>query len=73
MEGEESDELIFLYSLKDGYVEYSYAAHVAKSVGIQANIIERANEVKFLFCNLFNQQCSCLSFCVVSFTLVCYS
>ena len=45
MHGEEDDELIFLYSLKEGYVEYSYAAHVAKSVGIQANIVDRANEV----------------------------
>ena len=47
----EDEELIFLYSLKEGFVEYSYAAHVAKSVGIQADIVNRAKEVVALFFN----------------------
>ncbi|XP_066929961.1 mutS protein homolog 5-like isoform X1 [Clytia hemisphaerica] len=41
----EDEELVFLYSLKEGYVEYSYAAHVARSVGIQADIVQRAKEI----------------------------
>ena len=52
MHGEDDDELIFLYSLKEGYVEYSYAAHVAKSVGIQANVVDRANEVNITLMSL---------------------
>jgi len=44
----EEDEIIFLYTLKEGYVEYSYAAHVARSVGIQTNVVERAREVSLV-------------------------
>ena len=41
----EEDEIIFLYALKEGFVEYSYAAHVARTAGIQIDVVERAKEV----------------------------
>ena len=41
-----NDDLVFLYQLRDGYAEYSYACHTAKLASIPDEIIERANQVK---------------------------
>lgn len=40
------DDLVFLYQLRDGSAEYSYACHTAKLASIPDNILERANQVK---------------------------
>ena len=44
---EDDGELVFLYHLKDGHADCSYALNVAKVAGIDDHIIKRGEEVRF--------------------------
>ena len=46
---EENGELVFLFQIKDGHADCSYALHVAKVAGIDENILKRAAEVSLGF------------------------
>lgn len=39
-------EFVFLYELVEGFIECSFAIHVANQVGLPENIIGRSYEVK---------------------------
>lgn len=41
----QEDELIFLYKLKDGNVESSFAHSIAEAIGIDTAIITRAKSI----------------------------
>lgn len=42
---EDNGEVVFLYRIKHGHADCSYALNVAKVVGIDDDIIKRAGEV----------------------------
>ena len=43
---EDDGELVFLYRLKDGHADCSYALNVAKVAGVDDHIIKRGEEVR---------------------------
>ncbi|XP_076335549.1 mutS protein homolog 5-like isoform X2 [Tachypleus tridentatus] len=45
----EEDDFVFLYQLKDGRADGSFAHHVASLAGIPTNLIERGKQVSELF------------------------
>ncbi|XP_061676748.1 mutS protein homolog 5 isoform X3 [Syngnathoides biaculeatus] len=45
----DGDELVFLYQLKDGVCQSSYAANVARLAGLPANLVQRGLEVSELY------------------------
>ncbi|XP_077383982.1 mutS protein homolog 5 isoform X1 [Festucalex cinctus] len=45
----DGDELVFLYQLKEGICQSSYAANVARLAGLPANLVQRGVEVSELY------------------------
>jgi len=44
-------ELVFLYELKDGHTDTSYACHIASQAGLPEEIVKRGAEVnKTILC-----------------------
>ncbi len=56
-------ELEFLYSLVDGTIDCSFAAHTAAAAGLPNRVVERAKEVHLSVC-LSVCLCVCLSVCL---------
>ena len=46
---EDSGEVVCLYHIKEGFTDCSYALSVAKNVGLDQKLIDRAEQVYFEF------------------------
>lgn len=45
----DGDHVVYLYKLKDGGVQSSFALQVAESVGLDQSLIDRAKQVSVMF------------------------